>query len=171
MKLIRTDWNRLLHEHLFMFGSTSEGCMCLFFPPWVLNRSSAALLRQLDTNPSLILKFLRKNYWKFCSFEGVCNFSGSKPPTWGSLHGLFWHIGGMKLWNHSVRSFFLFCWFKKMHKKKSGCQASLVSLATGRPLIGQPIGQLLHVDLQEMNVSVNLVSFQSQRLYHQYRKK
>lgn len=23
--LMRTDWNRLLHEHLFMFGSTSEG--------------------------------------------------------------------------------------------------------------------------------------------------
>lgn len=25
IKLFRTDWERLLHEHLFMFGSTSEG--------------------------------------------------------------------------------------------------------------------------------------------------
>lgn len=31
MKLIGADWDRLLHEDLFMFGNVSKGCVCLFF--------------------------------------------------------------------------------------------------------------------------------------------
>lgn len=58
MKLIRTDWDRLLHEH-FMFGSTSEGRVCLslfFFSPWFLSPELSGAAQAAQCKPLINLK-------------------------------------------------------------------------------------------------------------------